>query len=63
MTRHITTTHEINGYEFHLTYMGKAVEGDCKWYIRSSEFDLEAYTDSLWATSNEALDAAHQSTK
>ena len=62
MSRFKTTTHKINNYNFLLTYMGKEVEGVCKWYIRSNEFDLEEYTDSLWATKGEALEAAYAST-
>jgi hypothetical protein len=42
--------------------MGKEVEGVCKWYIRSNEFNLEEYTDSLWATKGEAIEAAYNST-
>jgi hypothetical protein len=62
MSRFKTTTHKINGFEFFLTYMGKEVEGVCKWYIRSNEFNLEEYTDSLWATKGEAIEAAYNST-
>jgi hypothetical protein len=62
MSRFKKYTQVINNYEFTIRYMGAMVEGCNKWYVYSEQFDIDQYTDSLWNTKQEAIQAAHEAT-
>jgi hypothetical protein len=47
------------GIQYFIRYMGAQVEGQCKWYIWSNDFDFDTYTDSLWYTKEEAVTSAN----
>ena len=48
----------INGVHFFIQYLGKQVEGQCKWHITSTDItDLDQDIDTLWYTKQEAIEA------
>jgi len=48
----------LNGVHFFIQYLGREVEGQCKWHITSKDIvNLEEYIDTLWYTKQEAIEA------
>ena len=54
MKRFKTYEETYCGVKWFLRYMGREVQGQCKWYIWSDDVDFDKYNDTLWYSADEA---------